>query len=70
MSLEAEQWRPKEIIIHKSVKDDPVTQYFVDQCQGVPVKYITSGIPKEIVKTSEVLGHSVDTMLDKILLGK
>jgi spore photoproduct lyase len=70
MDDKMEQWKPKEIIIHQSVKDDPVTQYFVDQCQGVPVKYITSGIPKEIVKTSEVLGHSMGTMLDKILLGK
>ena len=57
MSLGAEQWRPKEIIIHESVKDDPITHHFLDQCPGIPVKYVTTGIPKEIVKVSEVLSQ-------------
>jgi spore photoproduct lyase len=65
-----QQWKPKEIIIHESVKDDPITHHFLDRCSGIPVRHVTTGIPKEIVKTSQVLGHSMGTMLDKILLGK
>lgn len=63
-------WKPKEIIIHESVSNDPVTVHFLDQCPDIGVKYISSGIPKEIVKTSEVLSLAKGGMLDKILLGK
>ena len=70
MSLETEQWRPKEIIIHESVKDDPITHHFLDHCPDIPVKYVTTGIPKEIVKVSEVLIQLKGSLLDKILLGK
>jgi spore photoproduct lyase len=65
-----ENWKPSEIIVHESVKDDPVTGFFLGQCPGVRVKYVTSGIPKEIVKASEVLAQAKGGMLDKILLGK
>jgi spore photoproduct lyase len=64
------QWKPKEIIIHESVQKDPIVHYFLDQCTGIPVKYVTSGLPKEIVKASAVLSQAIGGMLDKILLGK
>lgn len=70
MDDKAEQWKPKEIIIHESVKDDPITRHFLDQCLGVPVKFVASGLPKEIVRVSEVLSQAKGGMLDKILLGK
>ena len=65
-----ENWKPSEIIVHESVKDDPATIYFLGQCPGVRVKYVSSRIPKEIVKASEVLCQAKGGMLDKILLGK
>jgi spore photoproduct lyase len=65
-----ETWKPSEIIVHESVKDDPVTRFFLAQCPGVGVKYVGSGIPKEIVQASEVLALAKGGMLDKILLGK
>ena len=70
MSLEAEQWRPKEVIIHQEVKDDPITHHFLDRCPDIPVKYVTTGISKEIVKASEVLSQLKGSLLDKVLLGK
>lgn len=70
MSLRTKQWRPKEIIVHESVKNDPITHYFSEQCPGIPVKYVTSGLPKAIVKVSEVLNQAKGAMLDKVLLAK
>jgi spore photoproduct lyase len=66
----AEMWRPSEIIIHNSVKDDPATIHFLSQCPSVGVKYVSSGIPMEIVKASGVLSLAKGGMLNKILLGK
>ncbi|MBW2644431.1 MAG: hypothetical protein JRC89_14025 [Deltaproteobacteria bacterium] len=63
-------WKPKEIIVHEKVRNDPETIYFIQQCPGVPVKYTDSGIPKNIVQLSDILSHSGSTMLDKILAGK
>jgi spore photoproduct lyase len=70
MSLGAEQWRPKEVIIHQEAKDDPITHYFLDQCSGIPVKYVACGNPKEIIRVSEVLSQLRGSLLDKVLLGK
>lgn len=63
-------WKPKEIIIHEKVKDDPVTYYFIQQCPGVPVKYTNSGMPTEIVRKSDILSNAGSSMLEKILAGK
>jgi len=63
-------WKPSEIIVHESVKDDPVTTYFLGQCSGIRVRYVSSGNPKEITRASDVLSHAKVGMLDKILLGK
>ena len=64
------RWKPKEIIIHKKVRNDPVTNHLVRQCSGVPVKFTNSGIPKKIVQISDILSNAGDSMLDKILAGK
>ena len=63
-------WRPKEIIVHNSVKDDLVTKHCIEQCPGVPVKYVQSGIPKKIVEASDILNNAGNSMLDKVLAGK
>jgi spore photoproduct lyase len=70
MDDKLEQWKPKEIIIHELVKDDPITRHFLERCPGIPVKYVTSGLPKEIVRVSGILSRAKGGMLDKILLGK
>lgn len=63
-------WKPKEIIVHETVRDDPVTTYFLEQCPDTPVKYVQSGIPQKIVEASDVLGNAGSSMLEKILAGK
>jgi spore photoproduct lyase len=63
-------WKPDEIIIHEMVKNDPVTIFFIEQCPGIPVKYVRSGISKKIVEASDVLSRAGNSMLDKILAGK
>ena len=63
-------WKPKEIIVHEKVRNDPVTTHFIQQCPGVQVKYTNSGIPKKIVQLSDILSHAGSSMLDKILAGK
>ena len=41
-------WRPKEIIVHETVRDDPVTTRLLNKCPGTPVKYVTRGIATKI----------------------
>ena len=63
-------WKPKEIIIHSKIKDDPVTQFVVNQCPNVPIKYVSTGDAKVVVQKSAVLRKSGNSMLQKILAGK
>jgi len=63
-------WKPKEIIVNESVKDDPATITFLDRCENVPVKYIDNGRADNIVKTSSILSECSPKMLDKIIAGK
>ena len=63
-------WKPSEIIIHKKVTDDPVTDFFLKQCAGIPVKHVNNGTPKAVVQASEILNHAGKTMLEKIIAGK
>jgi len=65
-----DRWKPAEIIVHELVRDNPVTTYFLSQCPGISLKFVSSGIPKEIVKASEVLSAAKGSLLEKILLGK
>ena len=63
-------WKPSEIVVHDAVRDDPATQFFLEQCSDTPVKYVSSGTPNAVVKASDVLTRLEGTMLDKILLAK
>ena len=63
-------WKPTEVIIHESVRDDPVTAFFLSQCPGISVKYVSSGLRKEIVRASAVLSAETGSLLSKILAGK
>jgi len=63
-------WRPKEIIINRSVDNDPVTKYFLNQCPDVPVKYVSSGNSERIKKASQIISNAGTLLLDKILAGK
>ncbi len=65
-----DHWKPSEIIIHESVRDDPVTAFFLKQCPGISTKYVTTGIPKKIVEASDVLSKAQGSLLSKILLEK
>jgi spore photoproduct lyase len=63
-------WKPIEILIHQTVVNDPVTQYFLQQCPDVPTKTVTDGRATNIVANSQILSQSGDSMLSKILAGK
>ena len=63
-------WKPKEIIIHEQVRNDPDTIYFLEQCRDVPIKYVSSATPKSVIEASEILNKSGNTMLERIIAGK
>jgi spore photoproduct lyase len=64
------QWKPSEIVIHRKVENDPVTQSIISQCQDIPIIFVSDANSKSVVQASEILLASGDTMLDKILAGK
>lgn len=63
-------WKPREIIIHTKVKDDPVTLYIKGQCPEVPTTFVSNGTPTSVVQASNVLTKRSNSMLDKIIAGK
>jgi len=63
-------WEPKEIIIHETVKHDPVTISIIEKCPNVPIKYVSDGRRKTVVAASDILRNTPDKMLDQILAGK
>jgi spore photoproduct lyase len=63
-------WRPKEIVVHETVKSDPITKFFLDQSPKIPVKYVGAGKAKDIIAASDILRNAGPSMLDKILAGK
>ena len=63
-------WKPDEIIINDAVRDDPVTIRVVEQCPGVPVRYVSSSKPSEVVAASTVLSAAGPDMINTILAGK
>jgi len=64
------QWKPSEIVIHRKVENDPVTQSIISQCEGIPIKFVSDAKSKSVVQASEILRASGDAMIDKILAGK
>jgi len=65
-----ERWSPKEIIVHESVRTDPVTQQIIDRCPGVPVISVADGRPNTIVQASRVLSGARSVMMNTIRAGK
>jgi Spore photoproduct lyase len=63
-------FKPKEIIIHAKVAEDPFAERIVDQCRGVPVKYVENGRNDNIVRSSKILNSCGAGMRKKILAGK
>jgi len=63
-------WKPSEIIVHRKVENDTVTQFIIQQCEGIPVRFVTDGKPQSVVQASEILSASGAGMLDKIIAGK
>ena len=62
-------WTPEEIIVNEKLKHDPVTEYVLRECEGVPVRYVDNGKATTIVDASEIL-KGTETMLGKVLAGK
>jgi spore photoproduct lyase len=62
-------WTPEEIIVNERVKDDPVTEFVLRECESVSIRYVDNGKAATIVDASEVL-KGTETMLEKILAGK
>jgi len=65
-------WRPREIIVHERVRQDPVTTHILQQCEAihVPVRYVTSAKYEAIVGASSILSRNGNSILDKIHEGK
>lgn len=62
-------WKPAELIINKSITEDPVTKRIKSLCPGVPTKYVDDSTPKTVVRASDILPEK-KTMLEKIMAGK
>lgn len=62
-------WKPKEIIINRSVLRDPVVGRIRSLCADVPTEIIDNSNPKTVRNASRVLTDS-KTLLEKILAGK
>ena len=63
-------WKPKEIIVHEAIKDDPSTQYFLDKCPDIPVKYISDQKSESVKQASEVISNAGKSLLEQITAGK
>ncbi len=63
-------WKPKEIIVHEKVKNDPAALRILDKCPEVPVRYVENARASSVAKASEVLRSAGGGMLDRILAGK
>jgi len=63
-------WKPKEIIVHSKVRNDPVAISFIKKCPDASVKYTDTGVPKKLAQKSDILSNSTGSMLETILAGK
>jgi spore photoproduct lyase len=62
-------WTPKEIFIHTSVKNDPVTANLIASSPSARIVYTSSGMANIIKSQSEILKNQ-KTMLNSVLSGK
>ena len=63
-------WQPREIVVHDDLRDDPVTQRVLSRCPDVPVRYVATAKPTDVIKASEVLSGADAGILGKYLAGK
>ena len=63
-------WKPKEIIVHETVRGNPISKFFLNQCRQAPVKHVSNGKAKDIIAASDILKNAGRSMLDKIQAGK
>lgn len=63
-------WKPSEIIIHESVREDPVTKHILSTWKGKPPTFISDSKPETIKAASELLSEASKEMLTLITLGK
>ena len=62
-------WKPKEIIINRSIAGDPVARRIRSMCAEVPIRYVDDSRARTIVNASETLAGT-RTLLEKVLAGK
>jgi spore photoproduct lyase len=64
-------WRPREIILHEKVKEDPAARAILQKCSGTPVQLVSSARAAAVAEASAVLQKVKNRgMLEKILAGK
>lgn len=64
-------WTPAEILVNQKVINDPVTASIINECHDVPIQVVESGLPKDIIATSETLSDlNEPSMLEKVIAGK
>ena len=61
------RWRPREILVHEAVGDDPVSRRVLDRCAGVPSRVVTSARASDIVAASSVLSRPRDGIIGRPL---
>lgn len=63
-------WKPKELIVHERVKEDPITQHILKLCQDVPVKYVNTSTANQVAANSDVLRDVENHILPRVLAAK
>ncbi|MBS3731687.1 MAG: hypothetical protein KGY42_02170, partial [Desulfobacterales bacterium] len=63
-------WKPKEIIIHEKIQDDPVARGIAEKCPEVPRQYVRSARVSDVKAASKVLAAAGSGMMDRIRAGK
>lgn len=63
-------WKPSEIIIHESVREDPVTKHILSTWKGRPPVFISNSKPETIKAASQSLSEAPGEILTLITLGK
>ena len=63
-------WKPKEIIVHKSVENDPTTKRIIETAKVKWIHEVDNGKSETIKKASKILSEAEQNMLSQILAGK
>ncbi|MBF0204578.1 MAG: hypothetical protein HQK67_09765 [Desulfamplus sp.] len=63
-------YKPKEIIVHKSVENDPTTKRIIETAKVKWIHQVDNGKSETIKKASKILSEAEQNMLSQILAGK